>query len=326
MICVGARLRRGAPCIVRLQFPLRRGARRVVAIRRCLAPRCTPLLFPKAFHQLTKSAELNLRHASGPLSLAEKVEGFLEQIHVLLRGSELNPVLKRALSPRDVVCDVSRALERPLCFHDAPQLVRRALSLSIRLSASPIVRLRPVRGSITDRETPDRSRERGREHSGNRTARERGPNGLYQGRHRRLRIELGDEPRNLALGPEAGPLEHLRTLLSAEKGRDHEQARQVDLSPRQSVAEVRVPVNDPRCLRATVRGIFAHAQLVHAVRIERRARPLAVDAASLHFTEMGEKIGERHVGARSEPPHRDVKVIVGDRFERGVAHTTCIHP
>jgi hypothetical protein len=63
-----------------------------------------------------------------------------------------------------------------------------------------------------------------------RAARRRGSEGFDQRGHRRLRIELGDEPEQLPLAAESGSPEHLRVVLAAEKGRDHEQTGEVDFA------------------------------------------------------------------------------------------------
>jgi hypothetical protein len=74
-------------------------------------------------------------------------------------------------------------------------------------------------------------------------------------------------------------------------------------------------VDEASGLGAPERDVFTHAQLVDAVRVERRARAVAVDAAALELAEMGEQVGESDVGARREATRRRVELWVGQGFE-----------
>ena len=64
-----------------------------------------------------------------------------------------------------------------------------------------------------------------------------------------------------------------------------------------------------------VLGLAAHAQLVLAIGGERRARAVAMDAALFHLPEVREQVGEGDVGARGEPTHGGVKIVIGQRSQ-----------
>src|SRR5262245_17728077 len=69
-------------------------------------------------------------------------------------------------------------------------------------------------------------------------------------------------------------------------------------------------------MSAPIRGILAHAEVVDATRVQRRASPLAVNPAPLYFTEVSQQVRQGDVGPRGEPLDTDEQLGVGDRCER----------
>jgi hypothetical protein len=88
--------------------------------------------------------------------------------------------------------------------------------------------------------------------------------------------------------------------------REKQEAGEMDGPFRQHLQKKRKSPGRARRLHPALCLVFGESKLVDAVRVERRTRALAVDAARVDLGEMREKIGREHVVAPHEGLHTGV--------------------
>jgi len=151
----------------------------------------------------------------------------------------------------------------------------------------------------------------------------RGPDRFDERRNLGLRIDLREQPQELALAPEARAPEDFRVPFTAEVRTDHEQAREVDLALGDGITELGVLAHQPGRLRTPERSILTQAQFVDAIRVQRRTRAEAVDTPPLYLAEVSKQVGERDVGSRREMLYGGKQLVVRNGRQRiAVGHVS----
>jgi hypothetical protein len=131
----------------------------------------------------------------------------------------------------------------------------------------------------------------------------------------RPRDNLGNQTLDLTLGPEARPGEKLAVIVGREIRREEQQAREMDRSLGQHLEEHGKFPSDARRLGPPLRLVLGKAKLVNAVRVERRAGALTINAAHVDLGEVSEEVCGEGVVPPSERLHLGVKPVVRDVIE-----------
>jgi len=105
------------------------------------------------------------------------------------------------------------------------------------------------------------------------------------------RCELSDDSFDLTLGPEADASEKVGMIFWCEMGTDEQDAGQMNRGFGQHGQKPRELARQSRSATAALGLVFRHAQFVDAIRIQRRASTLAMDAARFDLCEVREQFG-----------------------------------
>jgi hypothetical protein len=112
--------------------------------------------------------------------------------------------------------------------------------------------------------------------------------------------DLRDQLLDLALGAKASAGEHVGVIFRGEMRSQQQDAGEVDRRIREHVEEDGKVPNRAGRLHAALRFVFAHAQLVDAVLVERSARHLAICAAGVDLREVRQDVSGEGVAATDE--------------------------
>ena len=97
-----------------------------------------------------------------------------------------------------------------------------------------------------------------------------------------------------------GADENLAQIFLGEVLAEHKKTGQVQLAGGDGIEERRKAPNESCSCNAPEGFVLRQAKLVDAIGVEARAGARAMDAASLHFAEVGEQRGEEQIRATDE--------------------------
>jgi hypothetical protein len=138
---------------------------------------------------------------------------------------------------------------------------------------------------------------------------------LNQRRHVGVRGDLGDELFDLALGPITSAGEQLDVVFGRQVRGEQEDAGKVDRGIGEHLEDQRKLPGQARGATPALGFVLRQAQFVNAIRPERCASPLAIDAAGVDLGEVGEEMSGELVRA-SEPEGVKPKMVSVQVLER----------
>ena len=109
-----------------------------------------------------------------------------------------------------------------------------------------------------------------------------------------------------------GSREHLEVIGTGEVWAQHQHARQVDLARRDLLEQDRELPRDLGGVGAPQCGVFGHAKLVDAIRVQAGTSSHTVDTAGLHLGEVSQKRGQDLIGATHLAASARQEVVVGE--------------